>query len=372
MHRVPSPALPAAPLLERSAEFSAAETVVGMTVVCSPDSASHRPTTTRKDASTAEAATPATTVSCSLPTLSVVIPLFNAAPTIAGLVEEVFHEFAEESVEVILVNDGSTDETDAVARRLADLYHSRVAYVELARNYGEHPAVLAGLEIARGLHVAVIDDDGQNPPAEIRRLRDAAIARRRDVVYGRYLRRRHSLVRRALSGLHNRVAAWLFDKPPGLYLSSFKVFNRFAVDEICRNAGPFPHLDGLVLQLTRNIDQVDVLHRPRRHGRSGYTAAKLARLWLDFVVGYSTRLFRPALFGGAILAPLAAVGLLVAWLLGEPGRTAWFASAAATACGVLLFYVGLLGECFSRTTAACAHRAPFVVRRLYRGDDPRE
>jgi hypothetical protein len=368
MQRRPSPA----PL----AEFSAADTVVGMTVIHSPatqspDSAPHRPLSTRKS-SPAEAATSATSGASAFPALSVVIPMFNAAPTIAGLVEEVFHEFAEEAVEVILVNYGSTDETDAVARRLADLYHGRVAYVELARNFGEHPAVLAGLEIARGLHVAVIDDDGQNPPAEIRRLRDAAIARRRDVVYGRYLCRRHSFVRRALSGLHNRAAAWLFDKPHGLYLSSFKVLNRFAVDEICRGAGPFPHLDGLILGLTRKIDQVDVLHRPRRHGRSGYTAAKLARLWLDFVVGYSSRLFRPALFGGAVLAPCAAIGLLVAWLVGEPSGTACLASAAATAFGVLLFYLGLLGECSSRAGAACAQRAPFVVRTLYRGDDPHE
>jgi glycosyltransferase involved in cell wall biosynthesis len=303
------------------------------------------------------------------PSLSVVIPLFNSAPTIAGLVEEVFHEFADEPVEVVLVNDGSSDETESVARRLVDLYQGRVLYVQLTRNFGEHPAVLAGMELARGRHVAVIDDDGQNPPAEIRRLRDTAVARRRDVVYGRYLVRRHSPIRRIVSGLHNRTASWLFDKPRGLYLSSFKVLNRFAVDEICRRAGPFPHLDGLILQFTRNIDQVDVLHRPRRHGRSGYTPARLTRLWLDFMVGGATRLFRPALFGGAALALISVFGVLAALWVGESGRTACFASAAAAGLGVVLFYLGLLGECLGRAAAAYAHRPPFVVRYLYRGDD---
>jgi hypothetical protein len=303
------------------------------------------------------------------PSLSVVIPLFNAAPTIAGLVEEVFHEFADECVEVILVNDGSTDETEQTARRLADLYRGRVIYLQLARNYGEHPAVLAGLEYARGRHVAVIDDDGQNPPAEIRRLRDTAVARRRDVVYGRYLRRRHCRVRRVLSGLHNRAADWLVDKPRGLYLSSFKVLNRFAVEAVCRTAGPFPHLDGLILELTRNIDQIDVLHRPRRHGRSGYTFGKLASLWLDFVVGPSSRLFRPALFGGPGLAVAAAIGLACELAVGDAGRLTCLAWGAIACLGVLLFYVGLVGESLGRAAATYSGRPPFVVRYLYRGDD---
>jgi undecaprenyl-phosphate 4-deoxy-4-formamido-L-arabinose transferase len=273
---------------------------------------------------------------------------------------------------VVLVNDGSTDDTEAVARRLAQLYHGRLVYVQLARNFGEHPAVLAGLEMARGRYVAIIDDDGQNPPAEIRRLRDTAVARRRDVVYGRYLHRRHSPIRRAVSGLHNLVASWLFDKPRGLYLSSFKVLSRFAVDEICRSAGPSPHLDGLILQLTRNFEQLDVLHRPRRHGRSGYTPAKLARLWLDFVIGNSSRLFRPALLFGAMLTLCALLGLPAAWLAGVPAQTALFAGGGAAGLGILVFYVGLLGECLGRATAACAHRPPFVVRYLYRGGDDHE
>jgi undecaprenyl-phosphate 4-deoxy-4-formamido-L-arabinose transferase len=363
MHRLPSSVPPVA-----AAQSSAVETVL-MTAVGSAD-LSRRLRTAREVAPGPAPTSPPS--SSTAPSLSVVIPLFNAAPTIAGLVEEVFHEFADEPVEVILVNDGSSDDTEPVARRIAELYHGRVIYVQLARNYGEHPAVMAGLEIARGRHVAIIDDDGQNPPAEIRRLRDAAAARRRDVVYGRYLHRRHSWPRRTLSGLHNYVADWLFDKPRGLYLSSFKVLSRFAVDEICRSAGPYPHLDGLILQLTRNFEQVDVLHRPRRHGRSGYTPAKLTRLWLDFVVGSSTRLFRPALFGGAILPAIAAIGVPAAWLAGASAAVALGAGAVAVAAGLLLFYLGLLGECLSRAAAACAHRSPFVVRYLYRGGDDHE
>jgi glycosyltransferase involved in cell wall biosynthesis len=357
MQHLSSPAAP-------PEKFSAADTIVMAAV---PVAGPHRRQTS--DTETAAAASDPSHGDMPRPSLSVVIPLFNSAPTIAGLVEEVFHEFADEPVEVVLVNDGSSDETESVARRLVELYQGRVLYVQLTRNFGEHPAVLAGMELARGRHVAVIDDDGQNPPAEIRRLRDTAVARRRDVVYGRYLRRRHSPFRRLVSGLHNRTASWLFDKPCGLYLSSFKVLNRFAVNEICRSAGPFPHLDGLILQFTRNIDQIEVLHRPRRHGRSGYTPAKLTRVWLDFMVGNANRLFRPALFGGAALTLVAVIGVVVGLFAGEAGRTACLVSAAAAALGVVLFYLGLLGECLGRAAAACANRPPFVVRYLYRGGD---
>lgn len=305
------------------------------------------------------------TASVGTPELSFVIPTFNGAGTIASVCEAVLAEFDREWIQIIIVNDGSVDGTDRAARELVDRHPGRIVYVQLSRNFGEHRAVLAGLQLAAGRYTAVLDDDGQNPPQEVRRLLAAAERHGWDVVFGRYVERRHHFARRWASAIHNWAARRLLQKPPGLYLSSFKVLSRFAAEQLSLHQGPYVHLDGQILRLTRNIGQVDVLHLPRLIGRSGYTWGKLFGLWSELVLGFSTWPWRAAVTIGCAAAVLAVAAMIAPAAL----REACGASPAVLGCGVLLGLnlagLGLLGEHMTRSRGDSSE-APFVIRYIYR------
>ena len=233
------------------------------------------------------------------PEVSVVIPVFNSGTTIGGLVDRIHEVLAALDFEVVLVNDGSQDCSEGACLLLAEKYPKTVRYVHLARNFGEHNAVLAGMRHTTGQYVAVLDDDGQNPPHEVLRMLEHAWQHNLDVVYGRYACRQHSWLRRWGSWFNDRVANLVLDKPKGVYLSSFKVMSRLVVDEVVKYASPFPYLDGHILRTTRNIGQIEVCHHPRRSGRSGYTLTKLLGLWLNMFLGFSLVPLRLAMGIGA-------------------------------------------------------------------------
>jgi hypothetical protein len=189
------------------------------------------------------------------PELSVLIPVYNSERTLAPLVAEVHETFAGRRFEVVLVNDGSTDDSEAVCGRLVEAFPGTVRFVQLARNFGEHNAVLAGLQYVRGNCVAILDDDGQHPPGEALRLYEAIRSGGYDVIYGRYTLKQHSWGRNLGSWLNDRLATLLLQKPSHLYLSSFKVMNRFLIDEVKAFRGSHPYIDGIIYRTTRNIGQ---------------------------------------------------------------------------------------------------------------------
>ncbi|HJY52491.1 MAG TPA: glycosyltransferase, partial [Candidatus Udaeobacter sp.] len=127
--------------------------------------------------------------------LSLVIPVYNGSRTIGPLVEHIQTIFATKPFDIILVNDGSKDESEVVCFELAEKFPQTVTFVHLSRNFGEHSAVLAGLSHARGQSVAVLDDDGQNPPEEIIRMLEELKRKNLDVVYGHYIEKKHSRFR---------------------------------------------------------------------------------------------------------------------------------------------------------------------------------
>src|SRR6476646_12174185 len=166
------------------------------------------------------------------PELSLVIPVYNGGRTIGPLVEQTAKIFGSTSFEIVLVNDGSDDDSEKVCAELAAKFPQNVIFVHLSRNFGENSAVLAGFTQTRGRYVAVLDDDGQNPPEEVVRMLDELKRRNYDVVYGHYIEKKHSWFRNAGSRFNDRAATLVLEKPKDLYFSSFKVMNRYLVDEI--------------------------------------------------------------------------------------------------------------------------------------------
>ncbi len=305
------------------------------------------------------------------PALSFVIPMYNAAPTIAALVHDIEQLPIEGGHEIVLVNDGGADATMDVCRDLVRRARVPMIVIEHARNFGEHNAVLTGWRHARGQHIVNLDDDGQNPPREAVRLWQHALASGMDVVYGHYEVKQHSPFRNFGSWLTNKITDRALDKPPGFYLSSFRCVTGFIAQQVVSYAGPYPYIDGLLLQITQRIDSVIVAHEPRRAGSSGYTFRRLVRLWLSAWVNFSVLPLRIAAVVGftTAFAGLAAFFVVLwLWMLDRgPGYGfGWLMSAFLIFSGTQLIMLGLIGEYLGRMFLTINQRPQAVVREVLR------
>lgn len=306
------------------------------------------------------------------PALSFVIPLYYSAETIGPLVKRIESLVIEGGHEIILVNDGSRDATATVCRQLLKEAQVPIIYVEHARNFGEHNAVLSGWRQAKGAYIVNLDDDGQNPPDEAVRMWAHAKAQELDVVFGHYALKQHSAWRNAGSWFTNRMTDWALDKPPGFYLSSFRCVAALVAKEAAQNNGPLPYIDGLILQITQRIGSLEVRHDERQAGTSGYTLRRLIRLWLSAWINFSVL---PLRLASALGAGLAALGVVfLAWVVsmwwagkGPEAGWGWLMAGLLIFSGTQLVLLGLIGEYIGRMFLTVNQRPQSVVREVVRG-----
>lgn len=303
--------------------------------------------------------------------VSVVIPVYNAEASIGPLVLDVMDAFRDRGrLQVVLINDASRDRSHEACLDLATKYPDTVTYLRLAKNFGEHNAVMAGLRHAIGAHAVIMDDDFQHRPEDAVRLVQAARAGDYDLVYSSFPEIRQPWRRVLGSRFNGWVANFMLDKPKDLYLSSFKCLSRWLVGEIVRYTGPFPYVDGLALRCTRNIGRVQVLHQARREGRSGYTLRKLVGLWLNVFVSFSVIPLRASAVLGFALIIGAVIGTV--WVVIEtfasrqvPAGWPFLAIISMLFSGAQLLILGVVGEYLGRLYLTINDTPQAVIRETH-------
>ncbi|MBI4665163.1 MAG: glycosyltransferase family 2 protein [Nitrospinae bacterium] len=301
------------------------------------------------------------------PLVSVVIPVYRGEKTIGPLVERLISVFAGRRLQIVLVNDASPDNSHAVCLESHEKHPDTVKYIRLARNFGEHNAVMAGLNHAGGDYVIIMDDDFQNPPEEAPKLLEKALEGDFDIVYSQYEDKKHHWFRNLGSRFNDAVANYMLDKPKDLYLSSFKCLSRMAVREIISYKGPFPYIDGIALNITRNIGVVMARHEERASGESGYTFKKLVRLWLSLFFNFSIIPLRTSLIMGFLLSGLgfilcAEIVIEKIFYPGTPLGWAFIATTILIFSGVQLIIIGVLGEYVGRIFLTINNIPQYVVK----------
>ena len=301
--------------------------------------------------------------------VSVVVPVHNSAQTLPQLVRRLRTTLAETTGthEVVLVNDGSTDESWEVIERLAR-EHGEVVGIDLLRNHGQDPATMCGMDHARGHVVATLDDDLQQPPEELAVLLDHLDRHPQlDAVVGTWAHDQGLL--RDLGTRFNALLDRLSNGTPrGFHHTAFRVMRRSTVDAILASRTRTPIVWALLTQATTRVENVPVRHVPRAHGSSGYTLRAAARLALkNFLQGTTLplRLLSVLGFTSATIALLLIVLLVLRWVSGVATPPGWASSTLAVTFfgGMTLFGIGLIGE-YLRLLMIEARSTPWTVRRV--------
>ncbi len=310
--------------------------------------------------------------------ISFVIPCYNSTHTIATVVEEIKTVMRTELIrydyEIILVNDGSPDGTTFDAIKEIVSRESNVKGINLARNFGQPSAVMAGLNKTVGDYVVCGDDDGQTPFLELPALMQK-IEEGYDVVEARYaVREKRSLFRSFGTVLNEGMATWLISKPKGLELTTYWVTRRYVVDEMIAYQNPYPYLGGLMMRTTQNVCNVDVSHRERLSGKSGYSLKKMIELWLNGFTNFSVKPLRIMTVFGILIAFFGfALGIYyIIHKLVNPAVSGGFSSIMSVMLfmfGVVLFFMGLIGEYVGRIFISLNNAPQFVIKEFIDGND---
>lgn len=310
-------------------------------------------------------------------TVSFVIPCYRSEHTLESVVAEI-HGTMEKlgyGYEIILVNDCSPDATWEVIRRLCRK-DGHIRGINFARNFGQHAALMAGLRQSVGEYVVCLDDDGQTPADEAGKL-IGKLEEGYDAVYASYARKQHSLFRNLGSRVNERMTRIMLEKPKDLYISSYFAVCRFVVDDMIRYENSYPYVIGLVLRATRNIANVEVNHRERQEGSSGYTLKKLFGLWFNGFTAFSVKPLRIATCVGILSAAMGFVyGLytIVKRLL-NPQVPMGFSSTMAAIVffgGMIMILLGMIGEYIGRIYISLNNSPQYVIRERINGEENEE
>ena len=241
---------------------------------------------------------------------SVVVPVYNSEHTLQELytrLEKVFRETIKEEFELILVDDGSRDRSFAVMQELREK-DPRVKIIQMARNFGQHPALLCGFAHAKGEFIVTMDDDLQHQPEELPKMINVMKERDDvDVIIASYEGRKHNLIRKLGTKLSVWATSKMLGKDPNLQITSYRLIRRFLVEAMLKTNTYLPQIGNLLVLSSNRIINVPVQHAA--HGKSGYSFRRLVK---DLIYDITAHTAFPLL----MVRNIGIASFLVSFLLG--------------------------------------------------------
>jgi len=306
----------------------------------------------------------------SLPSISVVVPVYNSEGSLPELIRRLENTLgaASSRFEVILVNDGSRDRSWDVISQIAQ-DNDWVRGIDLMRNFGQHNALLCGIRMAKNDIIVTIDDDLQQPPEEIPKLLDK-LAEGYDVVYGTPQKEQHGLWRDLASQLTKLALQSAMGAQIARKVSAFRVFRTRLRDAFANYQSPFVSIDVLLTWGTTRFASIQVRHELREVGGSNYTFRKLVTHALNMMTGFSVWPLQLASVIGFLFAFFGMIILayvLVRYLI-EGGSIPGFpflASIIAIFSGAQLFALGIIGEYLARMHFRTINKPPYIINDIH-------
>jgi len=302
--------------------------------------------------------------------LSFVIPCYKSEKTIDTVVLNLEKTLKNKTdkYEIILINDNSPDKTlDHILRLSKE--NKKIKIINLSKNFGQHAAIMAGLNNLKGEIVTCLDDDGQTPPNEVFKLINE-INEGYDIVFGEYKEKHHSKLRNIASKLNELMAQWLIDKPKKIKITSFFSCKNFIVKEIIKYKNPYPYVIGLLLRSSNNIKNVEINHKNRLYGKSNYSFLKLIQLWSNGFTAFSVKPLRVATYSGFIFALTGFIFAIYTILnkLTNPKAIMGYASTISIIIfigGILMIMLGLIGEYIGRIYISLNKSPQYIIKNKY-------
>ena len=301
--------------------------------------------------------------------ISITIPCYRSQDTIGPLTEKllkVLREHPDYDYEIILVNDGSPDDTFKVVSELAR-NNEKILAVDLAKNFGQSSAIMAAYSRVTGDYVVTMDDDGEHNPDDLFTLVNK-LEEGYDYVCADFRNYHHSLYKRIGSKFNYWFLAKMMDIPKGSILSSYNIARRYIIDEILKYENPKPYIDGMVWAITKHITSVPIEHSFRYAGESGYNLWNSISLWLNGVTSYSIKPLRLASLMGFLFSVsgfLVMIYIIIRKLFFVDSEIEGWTSLFALLLfigGFLMIFLGLIGEYVGRGYLISNHIPQYVVR----------
>tara|TARA_B100000963_G_C22615603_1_gene667171 strand:- start:1210 stop:2142 length:933 start_codon:yes stop_codon:yes gene_type:complete len=305
---------------------------------------------------------------------SVLIPVFNSSKTIGLLITKIKNVLQKLEYKIILVNDSSTDDTDEQCKELYQNNQSKIIYIKLKKNFGEHNAVYAGLNYIYGDRVFIIDDDFQNDPDELIKMINYSYNNNFDVIYSKYKKKKHSIIRNFFSKINDLTANAILNKPKNIYLSSFKCIKKDVVDLIIKYTNTNIYIDGMIFEITSKIGQIEVSHNERASGKSNYNFFKLLKLYSNMVFGFSIKPLRYIAIIGIILFIFSLIigGIIIFEKLFISDVPLGYSSLIISIIffsSVQLIFIGVLSEYVGKILKNSSNAPQYSIDQVYKKDD---
>lgn len=300
--------------------------------------------------------------------VSVLIPCYRSEKTIENVVTEIKEVFAQQNkyrYQIVLVNDGSPDNTFEVIKKLC-AGDRNIVGVNLTKNHGQVYAKMAAVKHCNGDIGVFMDDDGQHPAKSIIDLVEK-VNEGYDVVYAKFEHKKTSPFRKLTSSIHNKLSEINGTKPKGIAVSSFEALSCAALNALKKYDSPFPSIGGYLNTITDKVANVDVVHRARSEGRSGYNFRKRFSLWLMSFTNFSLVPLRASSYVGifAAVAGFILGIIMVIRKLVNPNIMVGYTSTITVVLifgGIIMLGIGLLGEYIGRTYMVVSGKPQFSVK----------